>query len=241
MSAVRLTRLRRRRVFTTALKGRRPVAEGTVEVTLERPAGFTFDAGQYLQVRLPALRARDPKGPSRVFSITSSPLDEDAVSIAYRDTGSGFKQTLQELSIGDEVIIEGPHGFYTLPLDPSRPVVFVAGGIGITPFLSMLRFAAEADRTSPRVTLLYANRNRKSAAFLEELDGLARRSSRLTLRKHFGAIDEPFLQGSVKDLAAQRWYIAGPPAMVDAVRGSLNSLGVDPLDVLFEEFIGYPP
>lgn len=234
-----LARLRRRRVFTTALRERRPVAEETLEVSFERPAGFTFEAGQYVQVRLPKLLCRDPKGPSRVFSITSSPLDDERVSIAYRDTGSGFKQTLRELPIGEKVMIEGPHGFNTLPRDASRPVVFVAGGIGITPFLSMLRFADQTDRAVPRVTLLYANRNRKSAAYLEEVDELARRSARLTLRNHFGIVDEATIRRSVGDLAAPRWHIAGPPAMVDAVRGTLHSMGVDPPDVHFEEFVGY--
>ena len=234
-----LARLRRRRVFTTELRERRPVAEGTLEVSFERPAGFTFEAGQYIQVRLPKLLGRDPKGPSRVFSITSSPLDDERVSIAYRDTGSGFKQTLRKLPTGEEVMIEGPHGFYTLPRDASRPVIFVAGGIGITPFVSMLRFAAQTDRAVPRVTLLYANGNRKSAAYLEELDELARRSARLSLRNHFGIVDEATVRRSVGDLAASRWYVAGPPAMVDAIRGTLHSLGVDQRDVLFEEFVGY--
>ena len=76
-------------------------------------------------------------------------------------------------------MIKGPHGFYTLPRDASRPVIFVAGGIGITAFVSMLRFAAQTDRALPPVTLMYVNRNRKSAAYLEELGELARRSARL--------------------------------------------------------------
>lgn len=147
-------RLRVRWVYTMAVTGRREVADGTVEVAVERPEGFAFHAGQYLQVRVPKLHVRDRKGPSRVFSIVSSPLDEDTFAIAYRDTGSGFKRTLGGLEVGEEVLLEGPHGFCTLPRDLDQRVVLVAGGIGIVPFLSMVRFAAETDGDSPHVTLL---------------------------------------------------------------------------------------
>ncbi len=215
------------------------MAEGTLEVSFERPAAFTFEAGQYLQLRLPKLLYRDRKGPSRVFSIASSPLDEGRLSVAYRDTGSGFKRTFRGLPAGSVVMIEGPHGFCTLPRNPSRPVVLVAGGIGITPFMSMLRLAVGSDGESPRVTLLYANRNAKGAAYLDELEEMERGNPRLTLRKQFGVVDDAFIRKSVKDLEGPRWYIAGPPGMVDATRSVLHVLGVDAGDVYFEEFLGY--
>lgn len=232
-------RLRRCRVFTTALMERKPVAVETFQVSFARPAAFTFHAGQYLQIRLPKLLHRDPKGPSRVFSIASSPLDDEMISVAYRDTGSGFKRTLRELPIGSEVTIEGPHGFYTLPRDASRPLILVAGGIGITPFRSMLQFAARSEGDSPSVTLLYANRSHERAAYLDELEDLARRNPRLTLHKRFGLIDEVLIRKSVTDLDTPLWFIAGPPTMVDTVRSTLDVLGVDTNNVHFEEFIGY--
>lgn len=208
-------------------------------MSFARPAAFIFQAGQYLQVRVPKLLHRDPKGRSRVFSIASSPLDEDRISVAYRDTGSGFKRTLRELPIGTDVMIEGPHGFYALPRNTSRTLVLVAGGIGITPFMSMLRFFADDHGGSPWIVLLYANSSPKRAAYLEEVEDLTQRNPRLTLHKSYGVIDEAFIRKTVEDLDTPLWFIAGPPAMVNTVRSALHVLKVDGNDVYFEEFIGY--
>lgn len=229
----------RRRKFTTALTGRRQVADDTVEVSFARPEAFTFHAGQYVQVRVPKLLHRDSRGGSRVFSVTSSPLDESTISIAYRETGSGFKRTLAELATGAEVKIEGPHGFATLPRDSGRPVVLVAGGIGITPFMSMLRLCRDDPGATPRrITLLYANRSPRTAAYLDELRDLGRVRTQLTVRTHFGLVDESFLRKDVTQTDAT-WYVAGPPIMVDAVRGTLHVLGVQTDRVHTEEFVGY--
>ncbi|MGC0250467.1 MULTISPECIES: FAD-dependent oxidoreductase [unclassified Pseudactinotalea] len=228
----------RRRVFTTALTGRRQVAENTLEVSFARPDGFVFDAGQYLQVRAPKLLHRDARGRSRVFSIVSSSHDEERVSIAYRETGSGFKRTLRELDLGSELQIEGPHGFYTLPREPVRPVALLAGGIGVTPFVSMLRSLDGREDGWPPITLLYANKNARSAVFLNELDEMARGNARLTLCTRFGLLDESFIRKKIDDLE-RTWYVAGPPMMVDAVRSALHVVGVDASRVHFEEFVGY--
>lgn len=233
-------RLTLRRVFRTVLLERRQVADKTLEVSFERPEQFTFQAGQYIQLRLPKLLHADPKGSSRVFSIASSPLDEKKISIAYRETGSGFKRTLRELATGSETMIEGPHGFYTLAGVPSRALGLVAGGIGITPFMSMLRFAAESDEeTRARVTLLYSNQSPKSAAYLEELEEMERQNARLSVRKKFGVIDADFVRKNVEDVNGCIWYIAGPPIMVESTRSVLHAVGVDSSSVYFENFIGY--
>lgn len=232
-------RLRVRRVYTAAVAERREVADGTVEVTFERPEGFGFQTGQYLQVRVPKLHHRDRRGASRVFSIASSPLNEDTVAIAYRDTGSGFKRTLGGLGVGENVLLEGPHGFCTLPRDPDQQVVLVAGGIGIVPFLSMIRFVAATDGPCPHLTLLYANRTRRAAAYLDELKTLVRGHPRLCMHTQFGPIAPACLRNHVRDPQQRLWYIAGPPAMVDTTRGALHGFGVPPWRVLFEEFQGY--
>ena len=228
-----------RRVHEVAVTARREVAEDTIEITFERPEGFDFQAGQYLQVRVPELEHRDHRGSSRVFSIASSPLDEDTVAIAFRDTGSGFKRTLGTLDVGEEVLLEGPHGFCTLPRDRDERIVLVAGGIGITPFLSMVRFAVESDTDSPQITLLYANRTPQAAAYLDELQTLVRGRPRLSLHTRFGLIDEGFLRCHVRHPQERLWYAAGPPGMVDVVRGALHAFGVPPWSVLVEEFQGY--
>lgn len=227
-------------MFTTTLLGRRQVAEATLELALERPEKFAFHAGQYLQLRLPKLLYRDRRGASRVLSIASSPTDKERIIVAYRDTGSGFKQTLSESRIGSEVMIEGPHGFHLLPRQPARRVVLVAGGIGITPFMSMLRLNAERDEEArPQITLLYVNRTQRSAAYLEELRHIEKKDARLTVRTKFGIMDEEFLFKSVKNKDQCLWYIAGPPSMVGSVQSALEVLGVDSGRIYCEEFPGY--
>lgn len=226
-------------VYQTTIVEHKEVAQDTIEVSLLRPAGFVFKAGQYIQLRTPELIYSDPKGSSRVFSIVSSPFDQEKLSVAFRHTGSGYKHSLVELPIDSPVSVEGPHGFITLPKEPSRALVFISGGIGITPHLSMIRSAVKSRYEYP-ITLLYANRNKESATYLKELQTIASHNKFLTLKNRFGRVDEQFIRQNVKDDARQcAWYIAGPPAMVDQVRNILSLLGVDSGQMFFEEFTGY--
>lgn len=226
------------RIYHTTIVDRKEVAEDTLEVSFKRPEDFSFLAGQYIQLGVPKLLYPDAKGASRVFSIASSPLDKDRISVAFRETGSEFKRTLKELPLGAPVNIEGPHGFFTLPQESANPVVFIAGGIGITPFLSMIRFATEKHLTFP-MTLLYANRNKESAAYLEELQDIVSRNKHFTLKNQFGRIDEQFVKQSVKNMQNCKWYIAGPLAMVSYARNILFLLGAEDGHMRYEEFTGY--
>lgn len=226
------------RIYHTTIIDRKVVAEDTLEVSFKRPEDFSFLAGQYIQLGVSKLLYPDPKGASRVFSIASSPLDQERISVAFRETGSGFKRTLKELPLDATVNIEGPHGFFTLPQESTASLVFIAGGIGITPFLSIIRFADE-KRLSFSLTLLYANRNQESAAYLGELQGIAGRTTHFVLRNHLGRIDEQSIQQSTKDPQNCKWYIAGPPAMAGCARNLLFLLGVDDGRVYCEEFTGY--
>jgi len=217
---------------------RKEVASDTLEVSITRPSGFSFQAGQYIQLRVPELLHPDPKGASRLMSIASSPLDKDRISIAFRNSGSGFKKTLQELPIGSDIEIEGPHGYFTLPRDSSHAVIFVAGGIGITPFLSMIRFVAKQNIPIP-IKLIYANRSKNNAAYLNELNSLVNHDHNLSITSMYGIIDEQVLDKATKESSNHIWYIAGPPGMIGNVRNLLFLMGVDDSRIRFEEFEGY--
>jgi len=215
------------------------IAEKTCEVSFGLSGKkFEFLAGQYIRVTVPKLLYPDPKGTSRVFSIASSPNDKNKLNIAFRDSGSGFKRTLMELPLSSFIDIEGPFGYFTLPKDTSNPLVFVAGGIGITPFLSMIRFVVEQKLTH-QITLLYANRNTESAAYLEELTAIAKKDPNFLFKNQFGRIDADFIQQSVNNLNKSAWYIVGPPAMVADTRSLLSHLGVSEAKIYFENFEGY--
>lgn len=215
------------------------IAEKTCEVSFDLfGKEFNFLAGQYIRVSVSKLLYPDPKGASRVFSIASSPNDKNKISVAFRDSGSGFKRTLMELSFGSIVDIEGPFGYFTFPKDVSRPLVFIAGGIGITPFLSMIRFAIEQKLTH-QITLLYANRNTESAAYLEELTIITKQNPHFLLKNKFDRIDEYFVRQIVKNLDEPVWYIVGLPAMVADMRSLLSRLGISDAKIYFEDFVGY--
>lgn len=226
-------------VLNIPIINRRVIALKTNEVSFDiSERAFPFQAGQYIQVSVPKLLYPDPKGPSRVFSIISSPNNPKAISIAFRDSGSGFKRTLMELPIGTEVSIEGPHGFFTLPRDSSHPIVFVAGGIGITPCLSMISFATE-KKLAQRITLLYANRDKESAAYLDTLTSLEKQNPHFTMKNKFGFMDADFLKSAIKNLPDAVWYIVGPPMMAANARETLLHLAVNEDRICIEEFIGY--
>lgn len=215
------------------------IAQNTCEVSFDLSGkDFNFIAGQYVRVSAPRPLYSDPKGASRVFSIASSPNNKNKLSITFRDSGSGFKRTLMELPLGALVNIEGPFGFFTLPKDASRPLIFIAGGIGITPLLSMIRFVDE-KKLNYSITLLYANRDKESAAYLKDLEEIAKRNKRFILKNKFGPIDDEFIQESVKNINEPSYYIVGPPLMVAEARNILSRLGANEVQIYFEEFIGY--
>jgi len=206
------------------IKSKRKVAEGTTEITFTRPSNFEFIAGQHVQIALNSLNYPDPIGLSCVFSICSSPFNKDIIAITFRDTGSGYKKTISELPEGSEVMLEGPFGFFTLP-DSEKPHIFIAGGIGITPFLSMIESSLKKEKPSP-ITLLYANKNKESSAYLEYLKELSETSKHFSLDAIFGRIGVDDIQRHVKDTINTSWWIVGPPRMVAEVKHLLVSFNI---------------
>jgi ferredoxin-NADP reductase len=233
------------------LKSRREVAEGTMAFHFEKPSGFTFKAGQALAWTLIDPPETDDEGGMRNFSIASSP-DEPDLMIATRMRDTAFKRVLKTMPLGTEVRIVGPFGSLTLHQNAARPAVFLAGGIGITPFRSMLWQAAE-QKLPHRLSLFYSNGRPEDAAFLEELQELEKENpnykfigtmtemagSNRVWRGETGFINREMLTKYIGDLAAPIYYIAGPPAMVEAMRQTLSVAGVDSDDIRAEEFAGY--
>ncbi|HEX5081811.1 MAG TPA: FAD-dependent oxidoreductase [Blastocatellia bacterium] len=233
------------------LKSRQEIAEGTMAFHFEKPPGFTFKAGQALACTLIDPPETDDEGSMRNFSIASAPVEPDLM-IATRMRDSAFKRVLKTMPLGTEVRIVGPFGSLTLRENSAKPAVFLAGGIGITPFRSMLRQAAE-QKLPHHLFLFYSNRRPEDAAFLEELQDLENENSNYKFigtmtkmagsnrvwRGETGFINPEMLAKYIGDLAAPIYYIAGPPAMVAAMRQTLILAGVNSDDVRAEEFAGY--
>jgi ferredoxin-NADP reductase len=224
-----------------ALSGRENLAEGTMAFRFARPAGFSFKPGQ--SVNLTLLEAPpEPNSARRTFSLASAPFEDELVVATRMREGSGFKRALKALPLGSRLRLVGPAGNMTLHEDPARAAVFIAGGIGITPFRSML-LQAEHDRLGHPLLLAYSNRRREHAAFLDEIQALQKRNSRFRLLAPMtdteGMLDEDTLKRFAGDAAAPVYYLAGPPAMVEAMKAILARNGVGADDVRSEEFYGY--
>ncbi|WBY01248.1 FAD-dependent oxidoreductase [Ramlibacter tataouinensis] len=227
------------------------VAHGTTAFHFDKPAGFSFRPGQAIDLILPDPAVAGTDGARHAFSIVSAP-HEDELVVATRMRDSAFKQALARLPIGGQAEIDGPFGSLTLHNKQERAAVFIAGGIGITPFMSILRHATR-NALPQRLVLLYSNRRPEDSAFLTELQRLEGdnrnfrlvatmtrlEESRLPWMGRTGPIDEALLKRIAAELPAPVYYVAGPPAMVGALRNTLERAGVDGDDIRSEEFYGY--
>lgn len=237
--------------FRTKLVRHEEVAEGTMAFHFEKPKGFDFRAGQYADLTLIDPPETDAAGTTRSFTVASAP-HEDEVMVATRVRDSAFKRVLEKLEPGAEVFLEGPMGSFMLHQNASKPAVFLSGGIGITPFLSMARQAAH-ERLPHRIYLFYSNHRPEDSAFLDSLAAMEKANPRfrliatmtdmdrsaMTWSGETGFIDAPMVRRYIENLDGPIFYIAGPPEMVDAMHRMLLEAGVDPDDVRSEEFAGY--
>lgn len=236
--------------FEASLRGRDLVADQTMSFTFEKPSGWTYGAGQFIDVTLLDPPETDAEGDTRGFSISSAP-SEDGITITTRLRDTAFKRVLRSMPLGTAVRIEGPFGDLRLH-EGARPAVILTGGIGITPFRSILTETIRTGVLPYPVVLLYANRRPKDAAFLDELRTLAKADPNLTLVATMsdlepgapwpgerGRINSAMLQRHLGGLANPIFYLTGPPAMVRGLRTLLSESGVERTDITTEEFTGY--
>jgi ferredoxin-NADP reductase len=228
------------------IKEKKEVAKGTLLVLFDLLGEeVDYRPGQYFWVELPDLGHQDEKGLRRHISLVTSPTERGVLGLATRIRDTAFKQTLVELEVGAEVQVEEPKGSFALPEETDRPYVFIAGGIGITVFRSMLRFIAD-ERLPYQVTLIYSNRDRESTPFLDELRTLEGELPGfrlvLTMTQDPGwdgearRVDADFLADYVGDFT---YMAAGPPGMVEGVQQALSEAGVPEENVIAQRFSGY--
>ncbi len=237
--------------LATQLIDRKQGAEGTMEFHFVKPPGFRFRPGQNLDMKLLDPPETDEEGNERTFSIVSAPY-EDRLTVATRMRDTAFKRSLRSIPLQTSVEIDGPHGNFYLHSDRSRPAFFIAGGIGITPFLSILRQAAH-DRLQQDIVLLFSNHRPEDAPFLQELEQLARQNKRFRMTATMtdmnksgqpwngptGLVDREKIHTEMHNLDRPVFYLAGPPGLISAVLPVITELGVSEDDIKFEEFVGY--
>lgn len=210
---------------------------------------LTHQAGQYLTIDLPV---DDPRGKRRPFTISSSPTEKGFVTVTTRIGPSPFKQTLSSLEAGTKISAKAPFGNFVLPPDTSKPVVMLAGGIGITPFRSMIKFACDT-KLPLSITLLYSNRTPDDIPFKTECDILCNlnhyfkpiytiteaESSAAKWNGLVGFIDEKMIRENVSDLENSIFYVCGPPVMVEAMQETLKRMEIPDERIRIEKFSGY--
>lgn len=224
--------------FIAKIHSRNEVALDTSEVTLEINQSFDFTAGQFVELELEKTLYPDTKGNSRFFSIVSSSDGTGIIKVAFRHSQSGFKRSLMEMPIGSEVIVRGPMGGFSIEESLTGDVVFLAGGVGIAPFISLLQSVFE-KKTNINVTLLYANTNPKRIIYLPELEKMAEESPNFKMFLKHGYLDIDFIQENIKEIENKTYYISGPPAFVRTAMYQLHELGIPDKYILTREMSGY--
>ncbi len=205
--------------------------------------------GQHLTYVLDALAFPDERGNRRHFTISSAPSESGIVMFTTRMRGSGFKETLRHAPVGYELACETPRGRFVLPDEEPRRHVFVAGGIGVTPYRSILRQAADAGRGVDAV-MLYHSRSREEIVFRQELEAICRALTGLTLvhvldepqagwTGEAGRPDEARIRRWVADPGGSLFWVSGPPPFVLAYMELLKRIGVKAGSVRTEGFAGY--
>jgi ferredoxin-NADP reductase len=231
------------------VKEKREVARGTLLVIFDLGGqAVDFRAGQYFWVELLDPPYEDEKGPRRHISVVTSPTERGVLGLCTRLRDSAFKRSLAELEVGAEVEVEEPKGDFKLPEDTEPHYAFIAGGIGITVFRSMLRYIADAGEPYD-VTLVYSNRDRASTAFLDELTELESQIPGFELvvtmtgdpawTGESRRVDADFLRDKLGELADYTYLLAGPPPMVGGVVEQLNEAGVPEAQIEPDRFSGY--
>lgn len=235
--------------YLLSLKDRREVAKDTMAFWFDISGkSYNFVAGQHTDFTLINPPYADDEGNSRTFSFASSPNDKERLMVATRMRPSAFKNSLKEIPLGTEVEVDDPMGFFTLHEDSSRPAVFLAGGIGITPFRSMVAWATE-EKLAHKLFLFYANKTVQDAAFLEDLQNFEKQNPNLKLvvvmtqdpswQGESGHIDKGMLEKYLPDLSTPIFYIAGSDSMVVSMYETLVESSVSKDNIKTEEFTGY--
>ena len=205
---------------------------------------FDYRPAQFLYI---SLDVEDVGSDSRPLSIASSPT-EDFIMVSTKISGSDFKQRLDKIKVGDIVTIKGPLGTFILKED-AKEIVMLGGGIGITPFRDMVKYAT--DKKLPmKITLIYSNKTPADIVYEDEWPVFEKENPNLSVAHTItgdaagwngrrGRIDESMIKEFCSDLQHTPFYICGPPAMVNGMFELLVKIGVPGPNIKVERFVGY--
>ncbi len=215
---------------------KQPEVGNVVTFRFQPEQPITWEAGQFMEYTLPHENP-DKEGIKRWFTIAAAPF-EGEMQITTRITGSTFKQALNKLEVGDTIDANGtPEGDFVWE-NSNKPIVWIAGGIGVTPFHSILKQRSHDDQSSP-VNMLYANRN-DEIVFKQEFDNLVEKDSSLKIHYPVGKkLDISLINEILGDINDKLVYLSGPEPMVEALSDQLKEQGLPEVQLKQDFFPGY--
>ena len=221
-------------MYRVNLLSKKNIANDTLSLFLEKPSGFNFNPGQTIDLIVPTLKE------GRELSIASKPTDKH-IEVAFRLRDTEYKKYLNSCSIGTELEIEGPFGKLDLGKEEA---IYIAGGIGIAPYMSALRNGIKA-----KTILFYSNRTLSDTPYLDELLILEKKEPLFKLvptmtRSKFwkgekGRIDYEKIKKHVEDFEDTMFYITGSCEMVAEVAANLTKSGISYSQITTDCFCGY--
>ena len=208
------------------LIGKKDIAKNTIELTFEKPKGFTHEAGQYVVLELMNPATNELDMALRSLSIVSYP-EEPILRFAMRLSNSSFKKSCDLLKTGDRALVFGPMGDFALSENTEENTVFLIGGIGITPIIPMLK-ELQRNNHKGKVFLFYSNKEPSTSAYLNEIE--TNRPDDFTLvnayTKKDKRINEPFLREHLGVLKEYNYYIVGATSFIKSMKGLLLPNGI---------------
>ena len=235
--------------FTSSLLEKIPRLADTSSFRFSRPSEYTFEAGQFFSITL-----QTPEGPlTHSFSHADSPT-EPWVELTTRLTGSPFKNALDSLAVGAPAEIDGPYGKFLFEYDEPR-IAFLTGGVGLTPVRSILRYLVDTGgarrAAGQQIVLVYGSMTEDGILYRDQIEACAEALPGLRVvhvitkptpewQGHAGFITSDVVTAELGDPKDWKYYIVGPPPMIDAMWKVMDALEIPHPRVTVEGFAGYP-
>ena len=207
-------------------------------LTFETEQKIVFKAGQYFNVTIPELMSH-----GKAYTIASAPIDNDLV-LTIKKQGK-FSSALLDLKVGNEIFVDGPEGYFFDNFSADKKNVFVVGGIGITPFMSLIRDYVNNSKSLGDLVVLYSNKFKNEITFFDELTKLSAQEkiklvNFITQEKvndcEIGRINAELIKKLVNDCQNRNYYLCGSISFVNDMWKMIGGLGVPEEQIFTEAF-----
>jgi ferredoxin-NADP reductase/Na+-translocating ferredoxin:NAD+ oxidoreductase RnfD subunit len=222
--------------YLLKLKSKVMTGTDTYDLSFESNQKVKFSPGQYLEWTL-GHKNPDNRGNRRYFTIASSPTEEEIrLGVKFYPNASSFKNAMFSLEPGSNILAGSLSGDFTLPEDKSAKLVWIAGGIGITPFRSQIKYLMDKQEKRD-IVLLYSNKENTEPAYAHIFDEAEKQ---LGIKTVFTSkITSGLISQEITDFKQRTFYISGPHGMVVAFENTLKEMGVPNSQIKIDFFPGF--